>query len=462
MSDSARPSAIRPLTIALINNLYPPYIVGGNEILARDVTEALRSRGHTVHVLTGYGRDLPHDDYTHAALDIDLDRKEDHFLGGLPLTAGRVIGWHLYNRRSHRTVRQTLLRLQPDLIIAWNLYMASAAPLLAARGLRAPLVAHPADKWLLYSLDALGALIPANNRRQRWFLRAVERVVQPPLKRLAHPDYLLTVSEFIRRLHTERGYPPAQSRATWLGIHTGRFPHTVHDFPQGRPWRLVFAGQLWAGKGPQVAIEAVHLLRARADLPPVELDIFGGGTEHYQNYLRNLIRERGLEENVRVRGFTPQGELAHAFRTGDLFLFCSIWDEPFSGGLLEAMATGLPTIATTAGGTLEAVRHEQNSLVVPPDDPQALADAIARLMDDPPLFTRIGAQAAQEVAARWSFDAYIDRLERLYTAIVTGHRRGAPIDLGAVDLATGDLATGDLNTVDLAPDSLPSNDRDRA
>jgi glycosyltransferase involved in cell wall biosynthesis len=357
-------------------------------------------------------------------------------LGVLPLTAGRVVRWHLYNGRSRRQVRATLERLRPDLIIAWNLYMASAAPLLAARGLPAPLVAHPADMWLVYSLDALGALIPANNRRQRWFLRAVETFVQPVLKRLARPDYLLAVSEFIRQLHTERGYPTAQSRATWLGVHTDRFPRSPHPFPAEGPWRLVFAGQLWAGKGPQVAIEAVHLLRQRSGLPPVELDLFGGGAEHYQNYLRGLVRERGLEECVRVRGFTPQGELAQAFRGGSLFLFCSIWDEPFSGGLLEAMATGLPTIATTAGGTLEAVRHEENSLVVPPDDPQALADAIARLMGDPALYARIGAQAAHEVAGRWSFDAYIDRLECLYAAIVAGHRKGAPIDLGALHLPT--------------------------
>jgi|GEM_PF-1044392 len=415
------------LTIAFIVNLYPPYIVGGNEILARDVIEALRQRGHTVHILTGQGTQLPQDGFTHSALDLDLDHKADIFLGGLPLTFGRVWRWHLYNRQSYQGVHSALAQLQPDLVIAWNLYMASAAPLIAARRFSIPLIAHPADKWLLYSLHDIGQLIPANNRKQWAAIQLLKRVVQPVLRHWARPDYILAVSEFIRALHLQAGYAAPQSCATYLGVHTHRFAYQAHAFPGKRRWRLAFAGQLWAGKGPQVAIEAIHLLRQRSDLPEVELDIYGGGAEHFIEHLQKLIHERQLTDWVHVRGFTNQSVLSQAFHDHDLFLFCSLWDEPFSGGLLEALGSGLPTIATTAGGTPEAVRHEENGLVVPPDNPQALADAIARYMREPALYERVGAQAAAEVQSRWSFDAYIDRLERVYGAIVQGHQPNAPI-----------------------------------
>ncbi len=416
------PEARPRLTIALINNLYPPYIVGGNEILARDVVEGLRARGHTVHVITGCGRDLPEDGFTHPGLDINLDRKADYFLGGLPLTARRVIQWHLYNPRTRSGVKATLDTIQPDLIIAWNLYMASAAPLLAAREYgKAPVIAHPADKWLLYSLNDIGALVPATTWLQRSFIGTLRGVVQPALRRRARPDYILAVSEFIRTLHTRAGYAPAQSLATWLGIHSERFAFTPHAFPLDRPWRLLFAGQLWEGKGPQVAVDAVAILKERTDIPPVELDIFGGGAEGFVAHLRTLIETRELADCVKVHGFAPQPELAAAFADHDLYLFCSTWDEPFSGGLLEAMGSGLPTIATTAGGTPEGVRHEENGLLVPPGNAQALADAIVRLMRDPALYAHIGAEAGIEVAARWSFDAYLDRLEAAYAAISAGH-----------------------------------------
>lgn len=427
---SAAPSAqARPLNIALINNLYPPYIVGGNEILARDVVTALRARGHTVHVLTGRGRTLPDDGFTHAALDLDLDQKEALFMGGLPLTLRHLVEWHLYNRRTHVQVQRTLELLQPDLVIAWNLYMASAAPLIAARGGPWPVIAHPADKWLLYSLNDIRKLVPAHNRKQKAALDLVQRLVQPLLRRAARPDYILAVSDFIRGLHIEAGYTPRHSASTFLGVHTEAFAPAPHAHPGTRPWKLLYAGQLWWGKGPQVAIEAMALLKERSDLPPVELDIYGGGATEFKNYMQGIINERGLNDSVRLCGFAPQKELAAAMRSHDAFLFCSIWDEPFSGGILEAMATGLPTIATSAGGTPEAVRHEENGLVVPPDNPQALADAIARLMREPALYARIGPCAADEVRTLWAFDAYVDRLESAYRAIVAGHAPGSPVDL---------------------------------
>lgn len=420
----------RPLRIALINNLYPPYVVGGNELLARDVAQSLRVRDHEIHILTGHGADLPDDGFTHAALDIDLDRKTDYFLGGLPLTATRVIDWHLYNHRTFQQVRDTLREIQPDLIICWNLGMASAAPLAAARMLGVPVVAHPADKWLLSSLNDIGALVPAHSLAQRIFVETLHYGAQPLLRTFARPDYILCVSEFIRDLHIRAGYPETQSAATWLGIDTSRFGYWQHCHPGiERPWRLMYAGQLWAGKGPQVAVEAVRLHNLRTDLPKVTLDIYGGGADGFLQWLQGQIDAKGVHEAVTMRGFASTGDLIQAFHNSDLYLFCSIWDEPFSGGLLEALATGLPTIATTAGGTPEAIVSGENGVLVPPDNAQALADAIARLMQDGDLYTRTGIRAAVDVRQRWEFAHYIDRLEGYYRAIVTGHRPGQPIDL---------------------------------
>lgn len=413
-----------PLTLALIVNLYPPYVVGGNEILARDVVEALRARGHTVHVLTGRGRELPRNGFTHGVLDLDLDRKDEVFLGGLPLTMGRAIRWHLYHHPSYRAVRATLAVLAPDLVIAWNLYGVSMAPLVASRRFRAPVVAQPADKWLLHGLTDLGRLLPAVRLWARWGLGVVRRTVQPVLRRLACPDYLLTISEFIRRLHVEAGFPAERSRATYLGIPIEQFPARPPDFPEGRPWRLVFAGQLWEGKGPQVAVEAVRRLSSRGDVPRVELDVFGSGNADFLAHLERLIAGSGLGSAVRLRGFVSRERLADEFRRHDLFLFCSTWDEPFSGGLLEALCAGLPAVATAAGGTPEAIRDGENGILVPPRDPQALADAVVRLMRDRALYLRLCHRAAADVRERWSFDGYVERLERAYTAIVSSHRVG--------------------------------------
>lgn len=417
------------LRLAVIVNLYPPYVVGGNEILARDVVEALRTRGHTVHVITGRGRDLPADGFTHGDLDLDLDRKEDAFLGGLPLTAARAVRWHLYHHATYRAVGRTLARLEPQLVIVWNLYGASMAPLAAARRFSWPVLAQPADKWLLWGLRDIAGIVPATRPLPRLGLRMIRRFIQPVLRRWARPHYVLAVSEFIRRLHVDAGFPAAQSCTTHLGVHVEAFPAPVRRFPEARPWRLVFAGQLWEGKGPQVAVDAVARLRERVPAG-VELDVFGGGSADFVAHLQRLILERGVGAAVRIRGFVPRERLAREFREHDLYLFCSTWDEPFSLGLLEALCAGLPTIATTAGGTPEAIQHERNGLLVPPGDADALAAAIVRLTNDRSLYQRLGQSAAADVRHRWRFDQYISRLERTYAAIVAGHGPGRRALLG--------------------------------
>ena len=406
------------LTLAVIVNLYPPYVVGGNEVLARDVVEGLRARGHQVHVLTGHGREIPRDGFTHPALGLDLDRKDDFFMGARPLTTRAAIQRHVYDHRSYRGVRRALATLRPELAVAWNLYGASMAPLVAARRWGGPVVAQPADKWLLHGLyDGQGPGTPGA-------LGLVASLSRPALRRLARPHYILAVSEFIRRLHVRAGYPAERSAATYLGVPVEMFPARTATARKDRSWRLMFAGQLWEGKGPQVAVEAMRLLKARADAPPLHLDVFGGGAEGFLRHLRRLIAEAGVEDRVTLRGLVTRARLAEELREHDAYLFCSTWDEPFSAGLLEAMCAGLPCIATTTGGTPEAVVDGQNGLLVPPGSPEDLAGAVLRLTRSPGLCRDLGARAAADVRRKWSFESYLGRLEEAYGRIVEGHRSG--------------------------------------
>ena len=408
------------LTLAVVVNLYPPYVVGGNEVLARDVVLALRARGHVVHVLTGHGRELRQDGFTHPVLGLDLDRKDDFFLGARPLTTRAGIHRHVYDHRGYRGVRRALEALRPDLVVAWNLYGASMAPLVAARRWGGPVVAQPADKWLLHGLYD-GAASPATRRGALGLVTALAR---PALRRLARPEYVLAVSEFIRGLHVRAGYPAERSAATYLGVPLAMFPSRDVPAPGHRPWRLMFAGQLWEGKGPQVAVEAMRVLKARGAAPPLHLDVFGAGTDGFLSHLRRLIAEAGVGDRVTLRGLVPRSRLAEELRGHDLYLFCSTWDEPFSAGLLEAMCAGLPCIATSTGGTPEAIADGQNGLLVPPGRPQDLAEAILRLTRAPELCRALGTTAASDVRRRWGFDAYVDRLEEAYGRIVHAHRRG--------------------------------------
>jgi len=402
--------------IVRLVNLYPPYIVGGNEMLTRDLVEALRERGYDVQVLTARGQQLTGSPYVHQVFNYSLDEKEAIFQGGRKLSLVELFRHHVFDLTTYRNVRRVVQQLQPDLIVADNLYMASAAPLLAVRDLPCPIVAQVADKWLLFNLIDWGLVVRPRMAFQRLFVRVVQVLFQRSMARRVRLDGIATVSNFIRDLYVDADFAPEILETVYLGIHNEVFcPGPPH--PLNNPVRLVFIGALWKGKGPQVIVQAMRILAQMDDMPRFHLDLFGDGSERFKKYLRKIIREEGVEEQVTFHGFVPWEKLVQAMHQSDIFVFASIWDEPFAITPLQALGCGLPVVATQAGGTPEGFIDGETALLIPPNDAQTMADAIARLVRDDSLRHRLRENGIREAKDRWSFEAYVERLLDFYQRV---------------------------------------------
>ncbi len=109
------------------------------------------------------------------------------------------------------------------------------------------------------------------------------------------------------------------------------------------------------------------------------------------------------------------GELATVYASADIFCFASTTDT-FGQVLLEAAASGLPTVAAAAGGAPELVHNGDTGILVPPSDAEALAGAIARLVADTPLRQQLGARA-REAALTWTWERSFDQLLGAYAAL---------------------------------------------
>jgi type III pantothenate kinase len=145
-------------------------------------------------------------------------------------------------------------------------------------------------------------------------------------------------------------------------------------------------------------------------VPEARLTIAGDGPEGPR--LRELARFLGIEACVAFPGLvTGEGKTA-LFSSACIFVSSSR-REPFSSANLEAMAAGRPIVATRVGGNLEMVEDEVSGLLVEPEDPDGLAKAIQRLLEDP-LRADVMGQVARERAEAFSFDAMVDRYETLY------------------------------------------------
>jgi glycosyltransferase involved in cell wall biosynthesis len=142
---------------------------------------------------------------------------------------------------------------------------------------------------------------------------------------------------------------------------------------------LLFLGQLENYKSPQTLLAAADLLRQRG----VRFRLVIGGDGSLRETLKRQTNELQLCEIVELRGWLHGQAKAEAFRTADIFVLPSLEREGVPNVLLEAMAAGLPIVATQVSGIPSIIAQNVNGLLVPPGDAAALARAIEQLLNDP-------------------------------------------------------------------------------
>jgi glycosyltransferase involved in cell wall biosynthesis len=173
-------------------------------------------------------------------------------------------------------------------------------------------------------------------------------------------------------------------------------------------------GRLERQKRFDILIEAVALLREQKR--DVTLVLAGAGS--LAEALRSAARQHGVADACVFAGHrTDIVDVLHAF---DLFVQSSEY-EGTPNCVLEAMAVGVPVVATAVGGTAELIDNQVHGLLVPPHNPAALAAAIAVALDDRETTARRAAAARQRTEQQFSFDARMRKVESIYEALVDAH-----------------------------------------
>ena len=186
--------------------------------------------------------------------------------------------------------------------------------------------------------------------------------------------------------------------------------------------RVATVANLRREKGHDVLLDAAAIVLRR--FPDAHFDIVGAGPERAA--LEARAAALSIDRAVSFQGHCE--DIPARLAAADLFVLPSR-SEAFPNAVLEAMAIGLPTIASAVGGLLEVIDHQRHGVLVPPGDPQALADQIAALMADPIRAAQIGA-AARTRAHEFSFTRMVSAFERVYLTT------GAPgLSAGAHDVS---------------------------
>lgn len=186
--------------------------------------------------------------------------------------------------------------------------------------------------------------------------------------------------------------------------------------------RALGVGRLVPKKGFDVLVEACAILKRRGF--HFETAIVGEHGEH-EPALRNQIAAHGLTDHVRLIGPMEQSRLYTEYQRADIFcLPCRVLDNGDRDGLpnvlMEAMACGLPVITTPVSGIPEIIKDGQNGALVPPDDAEALANAIQRISSDRMLARNLGRAGRLTVLERFDGDKTAMQLAALFTTTTGG------------------------------------------
>ena len=229
------------------------------------------------------------------------------------------------------------------------------------------------------------------------------------------PDAVFAVSEGVRQhCITVDGIDPERVKTIYNGLDPSHWNLISTRRRDGHQIRITTVGNIRRVKGHDVLLRAAgKILR---EYPNVSFSIAGGVLERdYFNELQALAKELDIVDQVHFCGAVSA--LREHLAESDIFVLPSR-SEGFSNAIIEAMAASLPVVATNVGGNAEAIENGVSGYIVPSEDPDALAEAILRLVQDPERAASMGARGKVIAESKFTEQAMMKSIASAYAAIL--------------------------------------------
>jgi glycosyltransferase involved in cell wall biosynthesis len=416
------PQSPESLRIALLSYRGKPHC-GGQGVYVRHLSKALVDLGHHVEVFSGQPYPLVDDAVPLHRLE-SLDIFNDHFPGRIPafweiksfadfvetsqFSLGTFSEPLAFSVRAYQALRPRVADfdlVQDNQTLGYGI--------LAIQRLGLPVMGtihHP------ITVDRRLEIEHARTRMERWGKRRWYAFTKMQTRVATRMERVITVSESsLADIHNDHRVPLERMAVVPVGVDPDLFrpdPAVIRKPGQ----ILTTASADVALKGLRYLLEAVAKLRTERDVNLVVIGRVkeGGAAEA-------TIDRLGLTNAVSwVSGVTDE-RIVELYNESELAVVPSLY-EGFSLPAIEAMATGIPLVATTGGALPEVVgRHDETALLVEPGDSEALATMIGTALDDPALRARVGAAGRQRVIDQWSWRHTAERTVEQYRILLDLH-----------------------------------------
>jgi glycosyltransferase involved in cell wall biosynthesis len=440
------------MKVLVISNFFPPHVIGGAEIIAHHQALALAARGHEVRVLAG--------DNSHGLPGYPI---QNEVFDGLPITRVALTQRDFAptgNNVSHPAVERIFLNLiadwHPDVIHAHHMAGLSLGILQLARahGIRIALTLH--DHWgfcmnstrITTQNTLCHDSTQCNNCHAHIHdddVKLPQRMRQDYLRwQLDAVDHFISPSHYLADAYIANGIPAERMHVIANGIELERFINTAPPAP-GPRLNVLFIGYMGGHKGVPTLLKALSLLPA----DQVHVDMVGDG-HMLATYKAELGR---IAPNLSARfwGRQPNARIAERLTQAHVFVLPSVCPENQPVTITEAMASGLPVVASRIGGIAELVDNGNSGWLFEHGDAEELAERLRYYIDAPEQIAAHGQKGRERIQA-YAFGLQIERIEALLAS--AGPERGESPQLIACH---GAPLESTFNTVlkELAP--IPAN-----
>lgn len=433
-----------PVNLILCSNFYPPFFVGGAEVIAHEQARYLQKLGCRVTVFCGR-----HDE-AKPRYSLERDRHDGIAVIRVILHAEDYqLGQNFYKPSVDARFNTLLEEVQPDVVHFHNLVGLSLGLIQCAsqRQIRTVMTFH--DHWGFCSKNTL---LKSGEQVCQDFSRCSE--CQPELwetpqhrthirmrndylaRSLAQVDCFVSPSEYLASAYTKAGIPQDRLRVISYGIDFERFSAIKKEIAGAkRTVQFTFVGHLGFHKGVHVVMDALQRLHQQRHLgSTLQMNIVGVGEMEAE--LKQFVQAEGLEACVHLWGRIDHRQIDQVYEKTDVLVTSSIWPENEPVTILEAMSTGIPVLASNLGGNLNLVEPGKTGELAEVGSGQSLAEKMLELAQNPDTIRRMGEQAQ----ARMSQDTFSTYAEKILQVYQDSQPAAAPLGDRPIVLCTQGLS----------------------
>ncbi len=374
------------MRILVVSNLYPPHYIGGYEISCADTVEFLK-KNHDVVVLTGNYRveNQPEPGF--------IKKEPWRILKYIDYLNGNALDKHNVEKYNYKKTIEVLNCFKPDFVFFWNCQKISIAPVIAVQKRNLPVLFSIGDFWPdVYEQESAAAYIK----------RAVKNLLPGAVGGKLKLKYTLTPSEWVgkevvRKYRAERNYVVPRS------VH---IPESINR-AESNTVRYISCGRIEPRKGYELAIDAFSNLEDKN----FTFHIYGNGDEEYVDFLKNLVREKNLDDRVELKG--KAADIATVYEQNDVLVFSSLATETFGRVVIEAMSYGMTVIVPDRYGASEIITNMRDGVVFEYGNAESLLSCIRNIHFDHELISLLAKSGRETVKNKFNYYTVQSEIEKI-------------------------------------------------